>query len=112
MRVKPAIPSEQANGDVDEAVAYYLNEASEAVALGFIDALQRAYASIGEAPATGSPRWAHELNIPGVRTVRLKGYPWLVFYIELEQHIDVWRILHVKRDIPAWMNEPASEAED
>ena len=52
------------------------------------------------------------MNIPGLRTMRLKGYPWLVFYIELEQHIDVWRILHAKRDIPAWMSEPASEAED
>jgi plasmid stabilization system protein ParE len=70
------------------------------VALGFIDALERVYAVIGAAPATGSPRWAHELNLPGLRTYRLKGYPWLVFYIEQSEHIDVWRILHSKRDIP------------
>lgn len=112
MSLRPIVPRALAGADAQDAINHYIEEAGPDVALGFIDALQRAYASIGEAPATGSPRWAHELNIPGVRTVRLKGYPWLVFYIELEQHIDVWRILHVKRDIPAWMNEPASEAED
>lgn len=82
MRVKPAIPREQANGDVDEAVAYYLNEASEAVALGFIDALEKAYRHLGRQPATGSPRYAHELNLPGLRAWSLTRYPYLVFYVE------------------------------
>ena len=112
MTLKPVVSRALASADAQGAIDHYIEEAGPDVALGFIDALQRAYASIGEAPATGSPRWAHELNIPGLRTMRLKGYPWLVFYIELEQHIDVWRILHAKRDIPAWMSEPASEAED
>lgn len=39
MKAKAVIPREQASRDVDEAIAYYLNEATEAVALGFIDAL-------------------------------------------------------------------------
>jgi toxin ParE1/3/4 len=110
--LKPVVSRALASADAQGAIDHYIEEAGPDVALGFIDALQRAYASIGEAPEIGSPRWAHELNIPGLRTMRLKGYPWLVFYIELEQHIDVWRILHAKRDIPAWMSEPASEAED
>ena len=25
---------------------------------------------------------------------------------ERDDHIDIWRILHARRDIPAWMNEP------
>ena len=56
MKAKLVIPREQANRDVDEVVAYYLNEAGEAVALGFIDALEKAYGHIGLHPATGSPR--------------------------------------------------------
>ena len=35
----------------------------------------------------------------------LGRYPYLVFYIERDEQIDVWRVLHEKRDIPAWMNE-------
>jgi toxin ParE1/3/4 len=29
-----------------------------------------------------------------------------VFYIEMDDHIDVWRVLHGERDIPAWMHQP------
>jgi toxin ParE1/3/4 len=29
-----------------------------------------------------------------------------VFYREQPDHIDVWRVLHAQRDIPAWMQEP------
>lgn len=75
------------------------------MAFSFIDALEQAYAFIGEAPAAGSPRWSNALNLPGLRTTRLRGFPWLVFYLEFEAHIDVWRVLHAKRDIPAWLTD-------
>jgi toxin ParE1/3/4 len=29
-----------------------------------------------------------------------------VFYVEREDHIDVWRVLHAQRNIPARMQEP------
>jgi toxin ParE1/3/4 len=29
-----------------------------------------------------------------------------VFYVERPDHMDVWRVLHGQRDIPAWMQEP------
>ena len=106
MKHKPVIPREQANRDVDDAVAYYLNEAAESVALGFIDALEQAYAHIARHPGTGSPRYAHELNLPGLRTWSLTRYPYLVFYLERPDRIDVWRVLHGQRDIPVWMQEP------
>ena len=106
MKHKPVIPRELANRDVDDAVAYYLNEAAESVALGFIDALEQAYAHIARHPGTGSPRYAHELNLPGLRTWSLTRYPYLVFYLERPDRIDVWRVLHSQRDIPAWMQEP------
>ena len=106
MKRKLIVPREQANRDVDEAVAYYLNQATEIVALGFIDALEQAYTHIARHPATGSPRYAHELNLPGLRAWSLTRYPYLVFYVEYQDHIDVWRVLHDQRDIPAWMLEP------
>lgn len=84
------------------AVDYYSSEAGAEIAVCFVDALDRAYTLIGERPAAGSPRWAHDLNLPGLRTIRLKDFPWLVFYIERETMIDVWRVLHTKRDLPAW----------
>ena len=104
--MKKVIPREMANADVDEAIAYYLREGPEEAALGFIDALEQGYAHIGRHPGTGSPRYGHELNIPGLRSWPLRRYPHLVFYVEREDHVDVWRVLHGQRDIPAWMKEP------
>jgi toxin ParE1/3/4 len=103
---KPVVPRELANRDIDDAIAYYLSESAEQAAFGFIDALEQAYAHIGRHPATGSPRYAHELNLPGLRLWPLAHYPHLVFYVERPHHIDVWRVLHGQHDIPAWMQEP------
>lgn len=105
MKHKPVIPREQANRDVEEAFAYYLSEGADAAALAFIDALEQAYAHISRHPATGSPRYAHELNLPGLRIWPLTRHPHRVFYLERPDHIDVWRVLHGQRDIPAWLQE-------
>ncbi|MBZ4209863.1 MAG: type II toxin-antitoxin system RelE/ParE family toxin [Rhodoferax sp.] len=103
MKVKPIVPRELANHDINEIIGYYLGESAEQAAYGFIDALEEAYAHIGRHPATGSPRYAHELNLPGLRFWPLSRYPHLVFYVERPDHIDVWRVLHGKQDIPEWM---------
>lgn len=105
MKVKPIVARELAHHDVDEIIAFYLGESAEQAAYGFIDALEDAYTHIGRYPATGSPRYAHELNLPGLRFWPLTRYPHLVFYVERPDHIDVWRVLHGTRDIPQWMSE-------
>jgi toxin ParE1/3/4 len=91
---------------VTDAIDYYLRESAEGAASGFVDALEQAYAHISRNPATGSPRYGHELNLPGVRSWPLARYPYLVFYVEQPDHIDVWRVLHARQHIPAWMQEP------
>ena len=105
MTAKPVIPRAKARADIDLAVEHYADEAGPDVASNFIDALEQAYTFIEETPAAGSPRWSHELNLPGLRTIGLKGFPWLVFYLEFETHVDVWRVLHAKRDMPAWLTD-------
>lgn len=109
MTIKPVIPRACANRDVDEAIDWYLSENAPQAALGFIDVLEQVYAHIARHPATGSTRYAHELNLPGLRSWPLKNYPHLVFYVEREDSIDVWRVLHGQRDVPAWLlDQPAT----
>lgn len=103
MKSKPIIPRSLAEQDVDEALNYYISEEAEQAALGFVDALEQAYAHISRHPGTGSPRYAHELNLPGLRSWQLTRYPHIVFYVEHPDHIDVWRVLHGMRDIPEWL---------
>ena len=109
MNGKPAVLREQARRDIDEAIEHYLSEAGPAVALKFIDALEDTLRQIGEQPASGSPRHAHELEIPGLRFCSVGGFPYLVFYVERNAEIDVWRVLHGARDLPVWMRQPLEE---
>jgi toxin ParE1/3/4 len=103
---KPVRLRELAHRDTEAAVDYYIREAGPEVALAFLEALRIAYRMIADHPTAESPRPAHELALPGLRSRMLKRYPYLVFYVEQDDHIDVWRVLHAHRDIPAWLREP------
>jgi toxin ParE1/3/4 len=102
---KPILQRSLAHKDVEQIINHYLEVTDPTVALGFVDALEVSYRHIAQNPATGSPRYAHELNLPGLRSWPLTKYPYLILYVEVDQHIDVWRVLHMSRDIPAWMTE-------
>jgi len=41
--------------------------------------------------------------LPELRFWRVRDYPYLLFYVEREDHIDLWRVLHGERDLPVWM---------
>ena len=103
MRSKPVIPRRRAELDIQGALDHFLAEAGSKVADSFLDALERSILHISRHPASGSSRYAHELNFPGLRHWRVEGFPYLVFYMELESRIEVWRVLHGQRDIPSWM---------
>jgi toxin ParE1/3/4 len=103
---RPIVLRATAARDVDGSIDFYLSEGGVQVALGFIEALQQAFELLGEQPGAGSQRYAHELGIPGLRAWPLHRYPHWVFYVERADHIDVWRVLHGQRDIPAWLQAP------
>ena len=105
MSGKRIVLRERANRDAEEAVDHYLLEAGERAALAFIDALERACDHVARHPATGSTRHAHELDLPGLKSWPLRGYPYLVFYVERDDRVDVWRLLHAQRDIPVWLRD-------
>ena len=114
MTEKPVVLRERALRDVEAAVEHYLalaptTLAPAAAALAFIDALDAAFQRMREQPGSGSPRYAPELDLPGLRTSLVTGFPYLVFYVEGEAGIDVWRVLHAARDIPAWLQEPLDD---
>ena len=96
---------------VEDAVAYHCKEDAHDAALAFVDALEDAYAVVGEHPAIGSSRYAIDLEIPGLRSWALPRFPSVIFYVERDDHIDVWRVLHGRRDIPVLLQHPGSAAE-
>lgn len=92
---------ERALADVEGAVQWYAEQEGERTANEFLDALAAAYTHIARHPRTGSPRWALVLNMAGLRSWTLDRYPWLVFYVQRGDHIEVLRVLHAARDITA-----------
>ena len=108
MTAKPVVPRRVALRDIDEAVAYYLGEGGDETALRFIEAVEKTFTRIGRHPASGSPRYAVELTLPGLRAMPVTRHPHLVFYVDRGSHIDVWRVLHGERDIPAWIRSPGN----
>jgi toxin ParE1/3/4 len=103
---KPVLETNNARFDVDIAARYYAREAGLDIAEAFISGVEAAYAHIAENPKTGSPRYAELANLPGLRHRKLQGFPYLVFYIESDDHISVVRVLHAARNIPAWLGGP------
>ena len=106
MRRKPVIPRERAVRDIDDIIDYFLSEADERAAIGFVSALEKGFAHIARNPATGFGHYAQELGLPRLRCWPVGRYPYLTFYLERTDHVDVWRVLHGHRDITVWMREP------
>lgn len=92
--------------DVQDAIDHYRDQAGERTAVDVVDALEHTFETIARHPAVGSMRWGVEMGLPGLRSLPVGGFPHLVFYVDRADHVDVWRILHGARDIPAWLRDP------
>jgi toxin ParE1/3/4 len=93
-----------AERDIEDAVDYYRDEAGPQLALDFLDALEAAITLLCQYPLSGSLRFAFELEIPALRSWTLQRFPYLVFYVPDDDRIDIWRVLHARRDIPVFLS--------
>lgn len=90
-----------AEGDVEQVVAWYAREDGSGLADRLIDALLDTQARILPFPEAGSPRLAHLVRPLDIRVVPIAGFPYLVFYMVTMDTVDIVRVLHSGRDIPA-----------
>lgn len=105
MNAKPLLRRRSARLDIDSAADYYDREAGPDVALRFVDAIEAAFQAIVDRPRAASPVWSERLKVVGLRSRPVARFPYLVFYKEHEDHIEVWRVLHAQRDIPASLGD-------
>lgn len=94
-----------ARTDVDEAAAWYAEQGGTVLELRFVDALSAAFGHIARHPANGSSLRGMPPDVGELRFWPLKRFPYLVFYLQHGAGVDVWRVLHAERDIPAWLHE-------
>jgi toxin ParE1/3/4 len=73
VKLKRVVRRARSDQDVREAIQYYLEQNAPDAALAFITALEQAIAHIQRHPASGSPRYAHALDLPGLRSSMSSG---------------------------------------
>lgn len=105
MKRKPVLRRRRADDDIETAFAYYLSEAGPDIAANFIYRFEEAVKQIERHPAIGSPRYGHELHVPGLRHWPIKNFPHLIFYLETDKHIELERVLHGSMDIPSRLED-------
>lgn len=96
-----------ADADFDAALDYYLAEADQAVAQRFIDAVEDAYRLLADNPAIGSMRLPSALGLEQTRTWAVHGFPYVIIYVEADGDLEIWRLLHGQRDLPALLIDPS-----
>lgn len=92
---------------MEDVIEYYRQEAGEAVAVDFIESLEQCVGRIRRSPHTGSLRFSYELDIPELRVLGTQRFPYLIFYVPRGNSVDVWRVLHSRRDIPSTLADDA-----
>ena len=105
----PVVPRKLATQDLRDAATHYAAEVDAATARRFIGAVEQAVTLVSHRPGIGSPRYAVELDWPGLRTHPIERFPSLIFYLEQAEHLDVLRVLHAHRDIPASLQDAETD---
>jgi len=98
---KPVVRRRKADGDIESTVAYYQTEAGNETATDFLNQLESALQSVAKQPGAGSQRFGHELDIPDLRQWPLERFPYLIFYVEKTNRIEIVRVLHTSRNVTA-----------
>lgn len=105
MSGKPVVLLAQARHEIRQITAWYRKEGGASLALRWASSMESALLHIGTHPKAGSTRYAALLKLDSLRLWPADGFPYLVFYVERGDRIDIWRVLHAQRDIPAWMGD-------
>lgn len=89
----------QADEDLRASAAYYAVD-SITTANRFVLAIQNALDLVSRHPEIGSIKYASPASEPGLRSVVVKRFPYLIFYLNQPEEIFVVRIMHMAKDIP------------
>ncbi len=108
MADKPIRLRALAAADLENAAIYYRDNGGQQVAGDFIAAVQAAFQMISSGPGIGSLRYSYDLDIPQLRAFPVERFEHAVFYVEADDLVDVWRILHTRRDIPETLGRPGA----
>ncbi|MCX6922489.1 MAG: type II toxin-antitoxin system RelE/ParE family toxin [Verrucomicrobia bacterium] len=81
-----------------QAAARYIRRDNPAAARAFLEASYHTFDFLSRNPGVGRKR--SDLGFPEVRSWRVEGFRrYLVFYRQLQDRVQIWRVLHGARDL-------------
>jgi toxin ParE1/3/4 len=90
--------SEFVFGDL-QTVAQFIHHDNPFAARLFLEAAYDTFELLARNPGVG--RQCADLGFPEIRSWRVEGFGrYLIFYRELPDKIQIWRVLHGARDLP------------
>lgn len=95
---------ELANQDIHSVINHYIDLQAAKAGTEFLVALEKAYELIGQFPDAGSKRLGILMRLPELRTWSLTKFPYSLIYMCDAQCVDIFRLLHHKRDMPNYLN--------
>jgi plasmid stabilization system protein ParE len=95
--MKPVVLTPDAQAELEGAADWYESRL-EGLALKFLLHVHEALQTIEETPS-GFPRWEHDSRF---RKVVLQRFPYVIFYRELHDRIEVVAIAHGAREPGYW----------
>lgn len=104
--MKHALQRALAQQDIAKAFDHYLSVAGHATATDLVREIDACMQRIERFPEAGSPRYAGLLDVEGLRFAVVTRFPYLVFYFERPECLDIVRVLHQHQDIPGTLVEP------
>lgn len=96
--MKPCLLRPLAREDRRHEVRYHRDHAGTTVALRLVKSMAASLDQISRQPGLGSPVLGQQLDIAGLRTWLVGGFPLAFWYIERERHIDVVRLVGQRQD--------------
>lgn len=106
--MSPAVPvvrRPRADTDLIEAVLWLREHTSPAIAVEFVDRVEKALDLLSRHPLAGSGLIGFRVGIPGLRSFPVDRTPYVLFYLADSRRIDLVRVLHARRDIDAELIE-------
>lgn len=96
----------KADRDLDEQFFYIARDNREA-AMRFLRAAEATFERLAAMPELGELQAFRQPSLAEVRVWRVGGFEnYLVFYRPIERGVEIVRVLHGARDIPAALDEP------
>jgi toxin ParE1/3/4 len=95
--MKPAVLAPDAQAELEGAADWY-EARREGLGLSFLLQVDAALQAIEETPS-GFPRWEHDTRF---RKLVMQRFPYLIFYRELDDRIEVVAIAHGVREPGYW----------